>query len=102
MNAAFMSLEHNAGQAKLIVVRSRLAPGGGRNRNRTSVTPASAAPDQTAWVPHPCSPSDMAAAPMQYEQAADLVSGATAAPGRPCGITDTTARPACPLKIKIS
>ena len=31
----------------------------------------------------------MAAATMQYQEAAGLVSGATAAPGRLCGITDT-------------
>jgi len=43
----------------------------------------------------------MAAAAMQYEQAAGLVSGATAAPERLCGITDTTARRTCPFKIKI-
>jgi len=32
----------------------------------------------------------MAAATMQYEEAADLVSGATAAPAIFCGITDVT------------
>jgi hypothetical protein len=42
----------------------------------------------------------MAAAPMQYEQAAGPVSRATAATERPCGITDTTAGRTCPLKIK--
>jgi hypothetical protein len=44
----------------------------------------------------------MGAAPMQYQQTASLVSGATAESGRLCGITDTTARRAYPLTIKIS
>jgi hypothetical protein len=42
----------------------------------------------------------MAAASMQYDEAADLVSGATAAPGRLSGIMDTTARRAGPFTIK--
>jgi hypothetical protein len=37
---------------------------------------------------------------MQYEEAAGLVSGATAAFGRLCSITDTTRR-ARPFKIEI-
>ena len=67
---------------KLIVVRSRLAPGRVVHQNRTSVTPAPASPDQT-------------------EQAAGLGSGATAVLGDSAAAR-TPPRRACSLKIKIS
>jgi len=44
----------------------------------------------------------MTAATTQYEEAAGLVSGGTAAFGRLWGITDTIARRARPFEIKIS
>ena len=91
----------NAAWLKLILIRSRLAPSGSGNRKRASVTPASAAPDQTAWLPQPCSPSDMAAATMQYEEAADLVSGATAAAFRDSEVSRTPPAPGIPVQDQL-
>jgi len=51
MGALFMSLELNAAQLQLILVRSRLATGPGAYRKRTSVTPAAPAPGRIAGMP---------------------------------------------------